>query len=134
MISKYKEESLHYGIPGFGLQVIGSVIYFIVRYQGNGFELGFVFWLPATIGTVLLFIGLAYYSKAKGYPAVYCFLGLWSLLGIIILSMLKDRTMQVEKTKVKKNISFKEAISGVLIGVGGVFLIMLLLVLFSHRR
>jgi len=43
------------------------------------------------VGTVLLFVGLAYYAKAKGRSPAWGFLGLLSILGILILYLLPDK-------------------------------------------
>lgn len=64
-----------FGVPGFVVQSIGICIHPLL----------------ALLGSVLLIIGLAYYSKAKGYPVCVAVLGLLGLLGVIILFILKNR-------------------------------------------
>jgi hypothetical protein len=42
------------------------------------------------LGTVLLFVGLAYYAMAKGRSPAWCLLALLSLIGLIVLACLPD--------------------------------------------
>jgi len=75
MIKKYNNISLVWGILGIVLQIAGTVI-------GQN--------LILILGTVFLTIGLAYYAKAKGRSPVWCLMGFLSIIGLIILSYLKD--------------------------------------------
>ncbi len=44
----------------------------------------------AMIGTVVYMTGFAYYARAKGRSAWWCFLGLFSLFGLTVLFTLPD--------------------------------------------
>ncbi len=44
------------------------------------------------LGTVLLIIGLVYYAKAKGRHPAWGIMGLLSIIGLIVLALLKDRS------------------------------------------
>ena len=78
MIAKYYNVSLALGIPGIVLQLAG------------GFALGF---LVQLLGTALLIAGFAYYAKAKGRNSAWCLLAFLSIIGLIVLACLKDRTV-----------------------------------------
>ena len=74
--------------------VVGVVTYAIYDMQRSGYysekeiDLSGLFGLPA-----LPFIyGCCYYSKAKGRHAAWGLLGFFTLLGLIILVCLKDRS------------------------------------------
>ena len=43
------------------------------------------------VGTVLLLIGLAFYAKAKGRHPAWCLMAFLSLIGLIVLALLKDK-------------------------------------------
>lgn len=74
VIAEYNHLSLLFGIPGIMLVVIGSV------------SASRLLWCP---GIVMYFVALAYYAKAKGRSAAYCFWGFLSLFGWIALVLLK---------------------------------------------
>jgi multidrug efflux pump subunit AcrB len=82
MIKKYNNISLAVGIPGIVLQIVGMV----VQYSDI-----------TIIGTILLFIGFAYYAKAKGRHIAWCSMGFFSIIGLIVLALLKDKA--IEKTQ-----------------------------------
>ena len=44
------------------------------------------------LGTVLLLEGFAYYAKAKGRNPAWCLMAFLSIIGLIVLACLKDRT------------------------------------------
>jgi len=79
MIKRYNNISLAWGIPGLIVQIGGWV-----ADQP----------LLAILGTILLIVGLAYYAKAKGYHPIWCLLGFLSIIGWIILGLMKDRAKQ----------------------------------------
>lgn len=75
MIKHYNSVSLRWGIPG-------------VIIQGLGFIVGSP--LMSTIGTLAFLIGLSYYAKAKGRHPAWCLLAIFSIFGLIALSLLND--------------------------------------------
>jgi hypothetical protein len=87
MIAKYNRWSFMFGIPGIALQIAGR---FIVDSQQPGPRL--LGGLSMMCGTVLLVIGLSYYAKAKGRSSAWCLMGLLSIIGLLVLALLKDRS------------------------------------------
>lgn len=83
MIARYNNISLALGAPGLILQVAGNVL------MGSSPGLGGLLILG---GTILLIAGLAYYAIAKGRSGWWGLCGLLSLIGLIILACLKDRS------------------------------------------
>jgi hypothetical protein len=81
MNKRYNRISLAWGISGILLQVVG---------------LGIEQPLVTLLGTVLLVVGLAYYAKAKGRSAAWCLMGFLSIIGLIVLVCLKDRSKEGE--------------------------------------
>jgi hypothetical protein len=104
MIARYNTLSFIWGVPGLIIQMIGIILRVPntpVMQQGRlvssnpfMFNLGLVIILG---GTILLLIGFAYYAKAKGRNPWWCLCALLSLIGLIILACLKDRTIEVVK-------------------------------------
>jgi len=83
MIAKYNNVSLALGTPGLILQVIGQVL------GASNPGLGGLLILA---GTGLLVAGLSYYAIAKGRSGWWGLAGFLSLIGLIILACLKDRS------------------------------------------
>ena len=79
MIKKYNNISLAAGIPGIIIQVLGSIV-------GNSEII--------IIGTLLLLLGFAYYAKAKGRNPAWASMAFFSVIGIIVLACLKDKTKE----------------------------------------
>jgi hypothetical protein len=78
MIKKYNNLSLLLGAPGLVLQILGST-------SGQP---------PISLlGSLLLIAGLAFYAKAKGQHPAWCAFGLLSIIGVIVLACLKDKTL-----------------------------------------
>jgi hypothetical protein len=50
-------------------------------------------------GTALLITGLVFYAKAKGHHPAWCLMAFLSIIGLIILSCLKDKDI-TDNTKV----------------------------------
>lgn len=48
--------------------------------------------LLALAGTAMVLTGFAYYAKAKGRSPVWCLAGFLSLIGLVILALLKDNS------------------------------------------
>ena len=108
MLRELNNRGLAYGVPGLAIQTVGSFAHLP---------------LLTVIGSVLLVIGLAYYSKAKGHSGFWGLFGLLSLLGIIVLVVLKDRTLTAEvvqearRRRVKRFIMWPILILGLIIAV-----------------
>jgi hypothetical protein len=88
VIRKYNNVSLAFGAPGLFIQTAGYVMSQISTELLPAL-LGFLICLA---GTALLLVGLAYYAKAKARHPAWCLMGLASLIGLIVLACLKDRS------------------------------------------
>ena len=77
MKKKYNAISIPTGLLGLVIQVFGSV--------QNSDPL-------MVIGSLLFFIGLAYYAKAKGRSAWWGLMGFFSWIGLIVLALLSDES------------------------------------------
>lgn len=102
MIKTLNNKSLTFGIPGLLIQ---SIFLFI-----NPFIV--------LLGTILLIVGLAYYSKAKGHSGWFGLFGLLSWLGIIVLIALKDKYKTPEEIEARKKTKPKDIILGIILGLG----------------
>jgi hypothetical protein len=80
MDARLNRKSLLYGVPGMTLQIAG-----LVMKGGVGA-------LVQLTGTVLLLIGLALYAKAKGRHPAWCLMAFLSLIGLLVLASLKDKS------------------------------------------
>ncbi|RPJ30974.1 MAG: hypothetical protein EHM35_12395 [Planctomycetaceae bacterium] len=86
MIAKYNRLSFVFGVPGIVMQIAGNFQRGpdgLMTLPGAGLVL---------LGTVLLMIGLAYYAKAKGRSPAWCLMALLSIIGLLVLAWLKDRS------------------------------------------
>ena len=88
MIKRYNNISLVIGVPGILIQTIGG---FMPGGEGDPLGLILVF-----IGTALFILGLGYYARAKGRHPAWCLMGFLSIIGLIVLALLKDRTKDRE--------------------------------------
>lgn len=86
MLKEYNSKSLAYGLPGLVLQVAGRLM--AEFHPGLAF-LGNVVML---LGTGLLMAGLAYYAMAKGRDPAWCMMALLSVVGLLVLARLEDRS------------------------------------------
>lgn len=82
---KYNRLSLLFGVPGILLQLFPSAF----GAAPNSF---------AATGTVifsvgLLIIGLAFYAKSKNRSGWWGLMGLLSIVGLLVLAILKDRSL-----------------------------------------
>ena len=91
MITKYNNISLIAGVPGFLLQSAGTIL---TDYMKNENTIGYLFVL---IGSSLLMVGFAFYAKAKGRHPAWCLMTFLSLLGLIILATLTDKTKNINQ-------------------------------------
>ncbi len=99
MITEYNRKSLMLGIPGIILQIACYVAASLIANQAKAHgatpadtSLIFACLGGQLLGTILLIVGLCFYSKAKGYTPVLGLLGLFSCLGLLILAVLPDKT------------------------------------------
>lgn len=82
--------SLAYGIPGVSLQVLGLFGGLLLEEVNP--QLAPIVGLSLSwLGVVLLIIGLGYYASAKGHHWAWGFMGLLSIIGLIVLGILPDR-------------------------------------------
>ena len=88
MIAKYNRLSFLFGVPGLVLQIAGNVM-----RQGATPTSPSTLGVPLlVVGTALLLVGLALYAKAKGRHPAWCLLAFLSIIGLLILACLKDKT------------------------------------------
>jgi len=77
MIQRHNKTSLAVGLAGLLIQVVGGIVREPVLIM---------------LGAGVLIIGLVYYAKAKGRNPAWGLMGLWSIVGYIVLACLKDLT------------------------------------------
>jgi hypothetical protein len=96
MIRRYNTVSLLWGVPGLILQIGGNCLHVActdrMRQAHASRLLESLALAGIALGTVFLLIGLAYYAKAKGRSHWWCLSAFASLLGLIVLACLEDRT------------------------------------------
>ena len=89
MVKKYNNLSFLFFIPGMIAQIAAIVI-----SKGDA-EKSFETPLAAAlliVGTILAFIGFGYYAKAKGCTMAWGLVAFIGLPGLLVLSILKDRS------------------------------------------
>jgi hypothetical protein len=89
MIKKYNNLSFMFFIPGIIVQTIGFVM--SENYQTNE-PLGILSVILLIGGTLSTATGFGFYAKAKGRNMLWGSVGFIGLLGLLILSLLKDRS------------------------------------------
>ncbi|OPX32293.1 MAG: hypothetical protein B1H09_00745 [Gemmatimonadaceae bacterium 4484_173] len=88
MIKKYNNISLAIGIPGIIVQAYGAMI------EST----------PVLVtGAALLLVAFYFYTKAKAIHPAFCLLGLLSILGLIVLSVIRDKSGSDEVAPEKRN-------------------------------
>jgi hypothetical protein len=87
MIARYNNISLALGIPGLILQIAANVI----RVSSENQYLAVLAWVA---GTALLVGGFVMYAKSKGRSPAWGLMGFLSIIGLIVLAMLEDRTLK----------------------------------------
>jgi hypothetical protein len=99
MIARYNTRSFIWAVPGIVMQLIGFVVRMAnMQHTSQGqlvtsnLFVDNVGRVVILVGSILLFIGLAYYAKAKGRSPWWCLFAFLSLIGLIVLACLKDRT------------------------------------------
>ena len=130
MIAKYNRISLCWGIPGIILQNAGLIA--VMSYTAKARPAEAIppyipyMQLMCGAGTVLLLIGLAYYAAAKGRSAVWCLSAFLGIIGLFILSRLKDNcpTIEDSPTDIEVNAERKKsrlAILSLILSILGLF-------------
>ena len=93
MIIGYKRKSMAFGIPGLFLQIgCMTASRILAAKTGEPQWITMSLAIGSLIGLILLIVGLRHYAKAKGYSDAYGYLGLLSLLGVLIMAVLPDKT------------------------------------------
>jgi hypothetical protein len=98
VIAKYNRKSLAFGIPGLLLQSGSLVAIAVVNYTSASAGHPPEEWISNLLsvgyygGTILLIVGLCEYADAKGRNRLWALLGAVSLVGLVILACLEDKT------------------------------------------
>ena len=87
MIKEYNRKSFYFGVPGIILQIAGNLMRDSI---GEPTATGV---LISLVGTALLITGFVFYAKAKGRHPAWCLVAFLSLIGLIILACLKDKSV-----------------------------------------
>ncbi len=90
MIQHYNRKSFYFGIPGFILQIAGNFMTHLGGYSLQEATCA----IMLLVGSVLLLTGFAYYAKAKGRHPAWCLLAFLSIIGLLFLALLKDKSIQ----------------------------------------
>lgn len=85
MIKHYNNISLAIGVPGLLLQTVAAFYEWPASEQVVGT-------LLVLAGTAMLLVGLAFYAKAKNQHPVWCLFGLLSIIGVIVLAVLRNKS------------------------------------------
>ena len=89
MIADYIRKNFYWCIFwGFFLQFVGGSVTAI----SHSLPLVVLGWSICLVGTVLLLIGFYFYVQSKGRSPEWCLLALLSIIGWVILVLLKDKT------------------------------------------
>jgi hypothetical protein len=96
MIKKYNTLSFVWGIPGILIQIFGIMLRRFAQTQDMPPLYDDLGRLVVLFGIIALLIGFVYYAKAKGRSAWWCLFGFLSLIGLIVLACLKDKTLAGE--------------------------------------
>jgi len=89
MIKRYNNLSLLLFIPGLVLQVAGCVL---IGDHNQAEAVGAVPIAVLACGTLLAILGFSYYAMAKGRSRAWGFAAFLGMLGVLLLSTLKDRS------------------------------------------
>lgn len=90
MLAKYKAPTNGFIAAGFLFQIVGIFL--------SETPLGGVI---RVAGGVLVIVGCCFYAKSKGYSATWGLLGILSIIGLLILICLKDRTVTCAPSNVE---------------------------------
>jgi hypothetical protein len=92
MIVRHNRQGLAFDVLGIVLQLAAE---FLIDRQRWGLVLPQGLYM---VGTVLLGIGLAYDAKAKGRSPAWCLMALLSIVGVLVLAVLEDRSGSTPET------------------------------------
>ena len=90
MIARYNNLSFVFALPGFALQIIGRM--WLDSPEKSQFGL-----IMMLVGTGLVLLGFANYAKSRGRHPAWCLAAFLSVIGLVILAMLEDRTRDSSK-------------------------------------
>jgi len=91
MIVSYIRKNFYWAVYwGIILQIGGGLTHSIYSYP----LLATFGWLITLTGTILLLVGFAFYTKSKGRHPAWSLLALFSIIGWVVLILLKDKTQQ----------------------------------------
>jgi hypothetical protein len=89
MIADYVRKNFYWCIFwGFFLQFVGGS----VTAMSHSLPLIVLGWSIFLVGTVFLLIGFCFYVKSKGRDPAWCVLALLSIVGWVVLVLLKDKS------------------------------------------
>lgn len=86
MVKEYNRKSFYFGIPGIILQIGGHLMRDSI---GEPTAAGV---LISLLGTALLITGFVFYAKAKGRHPAWSLFAFLSIIGLIVLACLKDKS------------------------------------------
>jgi hypothetical protein len=89
MIKRYNNLSFLFFIPGIIAQVAGFILMEKNKASGGPSALALTLGIG---GTLLAITGFGYYAKAKGQSQFWGLAGLLGIVGLLLLSVLKDRS------------------------------------------
>jgi cytochrome b561 len=90
MVADYIRKNFYWCIFwGFVLQCVGGS----VTAMSHSLPVTVLGWSIYLVGTALLLIGFSFYVRAKGRSPAWCLLALLSVIGWVVLILLKDRTL-----------------------------------------
>lgn len=101
MDAQCKQKVEYWVISGLLLQVTGGVIFMIWETLPIELLAVALFW----VGIGLFSVGLAFYAKGKGYNLAWGLAGILSLVGLILLALLQDKS-QLGGSEKPANIPF----------------------------
>ena len=88
MIVEYRQRSMLLGVPGVLLQVAADLAILLNHRLNAPGIWGIVF----VVGSFLFFVSLSYFARSKGRSPGLCILGMFWVLGILLVASLPDRS------------------------------------------
>ncbi len=88
MIRRYNNLSFALFLPGAALQIIAMVM----KERSGSEDFSPTSLLLLVVGTLMAIAGLGCYAKAKGRSPLWCLAGMLGIIGILLLSILKDES------------------------------------------
>ena len=98
MIAKYRRKALVFGVPGLLMQVVSTAGIVLLNYMAARAGHAPDEWISNLLtvgyygGTLVLIIGLCEYADAKGQSRIWAAFAIASVVGLVILLCLKDKT------------------------------------------